>query len=105
MTSQTSKLFLALGVALTLGACASLPDFQAGSSQSGDRFARIHAGLTQGEVHSLAGGPNTVTGNSRSGETQWIYSFTDTWGYPSEFDVTFGTSGLVASTSSERLDY
>jgi SmpA / OmlA family len=70
-----------------------------------DRFAQIHPGLTQDEVRSLAGGPNTVTGASRSGETLWIYSFTDTWGYRSEFDVTFDKSGHVAGTSSERLDY
>jgi hypothetical protein len=89
-----------------LGACASLQGLEAGPYQSGgDRFAQIHPGLTQDEVRSLAGGPGTVTGASRSGEMTWIYSFTDTWGYRFEFDVVFNASGVVTDTYSERLDY
>ena len=99
MYSKNSKLFLALGVALTLGACASMPDVPAR-----DRVAQIHSGLTQDEVRSVAGDPGNVTGD-RAGETVWIYSFTDDWGYRSEFDVTFGANGRVTDTYSERLDY
>jgi hypothetical protein len=98
MISQFSKLVPALGVALTLSACASL-----GSSPSeADGLARIDPGLTQDEVRSLAGVPGNVTGDSRKHETMWIYSFTDLWGYPSELDVTFGANGLVTDTYAER---
>ena len=99
MFSKISNLSLALGVALTLGACASLPDVPAR-----DRVAQIHPGLTQDEVRSVAGVPGNVT-RDRAGETEWIYLFTDDWGYRSEFDVTFGANGRVTDTYSERLDY
>jgi outer membrane protein assembly factor BamE (lipoprotein component of BamABCDE complex) len=102
MNSRVSKLFLALGAALALGACASAPDLQSQSEST--RLAQIHPGLTKDDVRSLAGGPGLVTGPSRSGETMWIYSFTDTWGYPSEFDVTFDNGGVVESTYSERVN-
>jgi outer membrane protein assembly factor BamE (lipoprotein component of BamABCDE complex) len=105
MYSQISHLFLALGVALTLGACESLPDVYGGSPESArDRVEQIHPGLTQDEVRRVAGVPGNVTGD-RSGETVWIYPFTDDWGYRSEFDVTFGANGRVTDTYSERLDY
>ena len=100
MYSKIPKLALALGVALTLGACASLPDVP-----SRDRVAQIHPGLTHDEVRSIAGAPGNVTGDARAADDLWIYTFTDDWGYRSEFDVTFGANGLVTDTYSERLDY
>lgn len=106
MNSLISKLMLAGGIALTLGACASSPGLQSGRlDPAGAKLSRIHPGLTQDEVRSLIGNPGNVTGASRSGETEWIYSFTDTWGYPSEFDVMFDARGQVESTSSGRLDH
>ncbi|HXN15145.1 MAG TPA: hypothetical protein VN878_02130 [Usitatibacter sp.] len=106
MNAQNLKPFLALGLALALGACASVPDRLVERSASpSERFVRIHPGLTQGEVRALAGEPATMTGATPAGEALWAYSYTDNWGYPSEFDVAFNARGIVASTSSGRLDY
>ena len=102
MYSPVSKLLAALGIALTLGACASMPDQHATTRE---RLSQIHAGLSQDAVRAIAGNPPNVTGRSRSGETMWIYSFTDEWGYPSELDVEFDATGVVADTFAERLDY
>ncbi len=101
MNAQIPKLILAIGIAGTLGACASIG--LGSSSPDRERIAQVHPGLSQDEVRSLVGAPGNVTGNARSGDALWIYSFTDTWGYPSELDVTFGTDGLVADTHTERL--
>ena len=100
MNSHISKLLLAVGVVTTLGACASI----GAESSERDLLAQIHPGLTQDEVRSLAGDPGNVTGESRSGERLWVYSFTDTWGYASEFDVEFDARGFVESTASERIN-
>jgi outer membrane protein assembly factor BamE (lipoprotein component of BamABCDE complex) len=99
--SYIPKLLLGLGFALTLGACASQgyrPD------PSPDQVEQIKPGLTQDEVSGLLGRPPIVTGDSSTGGKLWIYSFNDTWGYLSEFDVTFGGDGMVASTYSERIN-
>ena len=101
MTSQFSKLLPVLGVALTLSACASLGS----PPPKADQVARIHPGLTQDDVRSVLGAAGNVTNDSRKHETTWIYSYTDLWGYPSEFDVTFGANGVVAETYSQRNDY
>ena len=45
-----------------------------------------------------------VTVASPSGERLWVYSFTDTWGYASEFDVEFDATGVVESTSIDRIN-
>lgn len=103
MNPLSSKLLLAVGIATTLGACASLPNFTSSSGSQRDHLAAIHSGLTRDDVRSLAGAPGNVTGASRNGETMWVYSFTDEWGYPSEFDVTFGADGRVTDTYSERV--
>jgi hypothetical protein len=102
MNSHLTKSFAAMGIALALGACASFPGVQAPASP--DEFSNIHAGLTQGEVRSLAGAPAYVGGNLRTHETLWTYRYTDDWGYPSEFGVDFNmASGLVTETSSVRV--
>lgn len=106
MYSQTSKLFLALGVALTLSACdvLTLPDVHGQTPQSArDRVMQIHPGLTQDDVRNVAGDPRNVMASP--GETVWVYSFADDSGYRSEFDVTFGANGLVTDAYSQRLGY
>jgi outer membrane protein assembly factor BamE (lipoprotein component of BamABCDE complex) len=100
VNSLISKLVLAVGIAATLGACASIGAKSFNPER--DRLAQIHSGLTQQEVRDLAGRPDNVTSDSRTGAALWIYSYEDLWGYPSEFDVTFDENGKVASTYSER---
>src|ERR1700682_3664632 len=99
MNSPFSKLMLAVGIAASLGACASM---EKSFNPERDRLSQIHSGLTQQQVRDLAGRPDNVTGDSRTGGALWIYSYEDLYGYPSEFDVTFGANGKVASTYSER---
>jgi outer membrane protein assembly factor BamE (lipoprotein component of BamABCDE complex) len=102
--SRASTLIMSLGVTVALSACASTPELEAGRyDPANGRLAQVHAGLTQDEVRSLVGRPVNVTGASRDGETEWIYDFNDTWGYPSEFDVTFDAGGKVESTYAERI--
>jgi outer membrane protein assembly factor BamE (lipoprotein component of BamABCDE complex) len=100
MNSHISKLLLSVGIAATLGACASISS----TPERDLELAQIHPGLTQDEVRSLVGNPGNVTGKSPSGERLWVYSFTDSWGYSSEFDVEFDASGVVESTSAERIN-
>jgi hypothetical protein len=99
MKSHILKLLPVIGIALVLGACASLEQ-----PPERDRLAQVHAGLTQDNVLAIAGRPGNVTGDKRTGEKTWFYSFTDLFGYPSEFDVSFDASGHVVDTYIERLD-
>jgi hypothetical protein len=46
-----------------------------------------------------------VRNEPRLEETVWIYYYMDSWNYPSEFDVSFDTSGAVSDISTERLHY
>jgi hypothetical protein len=101
MKSQILKLLPVVAIALVTGACASL------SSQppEHERLADVHAGLTQDEVRAIAGRPGNVTDDKRKGEETWLYSYTDLYGYLSEFDVTFDTSGHVVDTYSARAKH
>lgn len=101
MYAPVSKLAAALGIAVTLGACASIPAEHLSYAQ----LSQIHPGLAQDEVRAIAGNPPNVTGRSRAGETVWSYPFTDAWGYQSEFDVEFDAAGRVTETSAERGEY
>jgi hypothetical protein len=100
MNTQILKLLPVLAAALALSACASFSERAPGEGP----LAKIEPGLTQADVQSIVGRPANVTRNSRSGASLWIYSFTDTWGYPSEFDVTFDKSGRVADVYAQRDD-
>ena len=99
MKSLISKTLAVTGIALALGA--PLSNAIAGADGV-ERFSAIHAGLTQDEVRSLIGAPISVMNNSREHATVWVYPFTDTWGYRSEYDVEFDTSGVVTETFAER---
>jgi hypothetical protein len=102
MNARVPTPALALGLALTLGACASMQDFHVRTPEY-TRLAHIHPGLTQADVRRVAGEPGNATGDSRSGEKLWIYEFDDEWGERSEFDVTFNAGGTVEDTYSERI--
>jgi hypothetical protein len=100
MNTQIPKLLPVLAAALALSACASLSERPLGEGP----LAKIEPGLTQADVQGLAGRPANATRDSRSGGSLWIYSFIDTWGYPSEFDVTFDRSGRVTDVYARRDD-
>jgi hypothetical protein len=99
MKALISKTVTALGFALVMGGLLT-PAFA--QPLGVDRFAGIHPGLSQDEVRSLIGDPGQVTQNTRVGETLWIYAFTDTWGYRSEYDVEF-KDGHVSETFALRV--
>jgi outer membrane protein assembly factor BamE (lipoprotein component of BamABCDE complex) len=98
MNTQIVKLLPALAAALALSACASFSEQTPGEGS----LAKIEPGLTQADVQGIVGRPANVTHNSRSGASLWIYSFTDTWGYTSEFDIAFDRSGRVADVYAKR---
>jgi outer membrane protein assembly factor BamE (lipoprotein component of BamABCDE complex) len=95
------KAVSALAVAAVLGACASLHESMPGEG----RLAQIHRGLTQDQVRNIAGTPVSTRQEPSLGETVWIYSFVDNWGYPTEFDVSFNRNSVVADISTERNRY
>jgi outer membrane protein assembly factor BamE (lipoprotein component of BamABCDE complex) len=104
MHSSISKLIFTASLAVALAGCASLDKLAANSGDvDADRIGQIHAGLTQDEVRGLAGAPGNVTGASRSGNYQWVYTYRDPQGYSTELDVEFDANGKVTSTTSERL--
>jgi hypothetical protein len=98
MNAQILKPLSVLAAALALSACASLSEQPSGEGP----LAKIEPGLTQADVRGIVGRPANVTHVSRSGASLWIYSFTDTWGYPSEFDISFDGSGRVADVYAKR---
>jgi hypothetical protein len=104
MKSHVTRILLALGATTLLGACASLSNVHEAAVGEG-ALAQVHYGLTQDQVRSLAGGPKAVRNEPRLEETVWIYYYMDSWNYPSEFDVSFDTSGAVSDISTERLHY
>jgi hypothetical protein len=101
MNSHITKSIAAAGIALTLGACASLPG--AHTALNADKLASVHAGLSEAEVRTLMGRAPNVTRNPRTAQTLWIYDYTDTWGYDSEFDVEFDANGVVTDTFTQEL--
>ena len=99
MKSNIVTPVLALGLALTLGACASITP----TASRADRFERIHAGLTQDEVRSIAGAAPDIATRESNGDALWIYRYQDLWGYESELDVQFH-DGVVTGKFSERTE-
>jgi hypothetical protein len=104
MNPHVTKILLALGATVLLGACASLSNVHEAAMGEG-ALAQIHEGLTEDQVRSLAGAPKVVRDEPRLEETLWIYYYTDEWNYPSEFDVSFDRAGAVADISTARLHY
>jgi hypothetical protein len=101
MNAKLSKAVFTLGTLLVLGSTASMASVSV-TRWDDAKFKAIHAGLTQDEVRDLVGRPASVRANERPGVTMWTYNYTDTFGYNTEFDVSFDSSGKVASTDSLR---
>ena len=100
MKSLTLKSFAVASLALALGACASLTGGH--KEATAQQLETIHAGLTKDEVRAIAGAPVLYTTNPRTGATEWSYSFTDEWGYESEYTVDFDASGKVVQALADR---
>lgn len=67
-------------------------------------IARIHAGMTAGEVRTLIGAPDRKDRFERTRTTAWSYQFRDTWGYDAEFSVIFNDAEVVVDKVSTRHD-
>ena len=68
-----------------------------------DHFRLIHEGMTQDQVLHMIGPPGE-TMRFPAGNLAWQYRFVDTWGYTSEFSVTFNPAGIVVSKIAIRLN-
>lgn len=69
-----------------------------------DTFGTIHPGLTQNDILEMIGPPGKKMHFARSDTTAWDYSYTDGWGYPAIFSVTFDAGGIVVSKISRRIE-
>ncbi len=67
-------------------------------------FRAIGEGMSEDAILRRIGPPGD-TMRFRSGNYAWIYRFVDSWGYLSEFSVTFGPDRTVVSKTSERVEY
>jgi hypothetical protein len=88
----------AAATAATLSACAGIGDVQRTPEYA--KLERIHAGLTQGEVRSLAGRPDVTTGTNSTGGELWIYETMNEFGELAEYDVDFDAAGNVLAVDS-----
>jgi outer membrane protein assembly factor BamE (lipoprotein component of BamABCDE complex) len=68
-----------------------------------DHFAAIHEGQTRDEVLRRIGPPGDTMG-FRNGNYAWIYRFKDTWGYLSDFNVTFNRENIVVAKIAIRVE-
>jgi outer membrane protein assembly factor BamE (lipoprotein component of BamABCDE complex) len=98
----------ALGAALALAGCASAPypisPLGTEYARSDDVFAAIEAGMSRQEVARRLGPPDETMRFRLSRTDAWSYYYTDAWGYPAEFSVTFADDQAVGKFS-RRLDY
>lgn len=97
----------ALAAVFAIAGCASGPYPAYASTaeypRSDDVFAGIQAGMTREDIARRLGPPDETMPFPRTHTDAWSYYYTDTWGYPAEFSVTFA-GDRVASTFSRRLD-
>lgn len=68
-----------------------------------EHFYRIHEGMTQDDVMRMIGPPGESM-RFGSGNYAWTYRFQDTWGYTSDFTVTFNPGGVVVGKITERVE-
>jgi len=68
-----------------------------------DHFRRIHEGQTRDEVLHAIGPPGDEM-RFGNGNVAWIWRFVDSWGYASDFNVSFDPAGIVVSKIAIRLE-
>ncbi len=68
-----------------------------------DHFRSIQEGMTRDQVLAMIG-PPAETMRFQWGNYAWTYRFVDTWGYTSDFSVTFNAQGIVVSKIAIRVD-
>jgi len=68
-----------------------------------DHFRGIREGQTRDDVLRMIGPPGEAM-EFRSGNYAWQYRFMDTWGYLSNFNVTFNREGIVVDKIAIRIE-
>lgn len=68
-----------------------------------DHFRAIREGQTRDDVLRMIGPPGDTMG-FRSGNYAWQYRFMDSWGYLSDFNVTFNRDGIVVDKIAIRIE-
>lgn len=68
-----------------------------------DHFREIHEGQNRDDVLRRIGPPSDHM-RFGSGNEAWIWRFEDTWGYTSDFNVTFNPAGIVVAKIAIRLE-
>lgn len=104
---HTMRLALAPGLlaAALLAGCAGGPFATNAPPRSDQVFSRILPGASEDDVQRLIGAPDEVMGFPATRTHAWSYVYTDTWGFPSEYSVTFDAAGRAVSTFSRRIGY
>jgi hypothetical protein len=69
-----------------------------------DTFNAIQPGMTKDDVLRMIGPPRETMAFARLGHVAWDYKYTDAWGYPAIFSVTFDRDGRVVSKISQRIE-
>ncbi len=67
-------------------------------------FDSMRAGITEQDVLRMIGPPNRSMNFPMSNTHAWEYRYMDTWGYISEFSVTFDANGVMVSKLKRRLE-
>ena len=67
-------------------------------------FNAIRPGLTKEDILRMIGPPRDTMAFPRLGHEAWDYKYTDTWGYPAIFSVTFDSDGRVVSKITQRIE-
>lgn len=68
-----------------------------------DHFAAIREGQTRDEVLRRIGPPGDSM-RFNNGTYAWVWRFKDTWGYLSDFNVTFDRNNIVVAKIAIRLE-
>ena len=96
-----SKAVTIVTVSLLLGACAS----SYGPARTDDLFARIQQGMSKDDVQRIAGTPDEMMHFPLTNTDAWGYRYFDSWGFYSEYSVTFGADARAVAMISQRIGY
>jgi outer membrane protein assembly factor BamE (lipoprotein component of BamABCDE complex) len=89
-----------LSALLLLGACAA-----SGPARNDELFARIQQGMSKDDVQRIAGTPDEMMHFPLTNTDAWGYRYFDSWGFYSEYSVTFGADGRAVAMISQRIGY
>ena len=95
----------ALAALFLFAGCASPPWGPAPPARNDEVFGQIARGMTMDQVRERLGAPDETMPFRNTRTTAWSYFYYDTWGFYSEYSITFGEGGQVVSKFSKRVGY